>query len=93
MNRDHASTDSSYLFCCFLFDIIFGKGGAMPLIAHSSPDGRIQLFNEHVRAEFLNGELFETMHEAQVLTQRWVRYYNQVRPHSSLGAQPPPLKP
>ena len=61
----------------------------MPLIAHSSPDGRIQLFNEHVRAEFLNGELFETMHEAQVLTQRWVRYYNQVRPHSSLGGRPP----
>jgi len=41
-----------------------------------------------MRAEFLNGELFDTMYEAQVLTQRWVRYYNQVRPHSSLGGRP-----
>jgi len=28
-------------------------------------------------------------YEAQVLPQRWVRYYNQVRPHSSLGGRPP----
>ena len=46
-------------------------------------------FNARMRAEFLNGELFDTMYEAQVLTQRWVRYYNQVRPHSSLGGRPP----
>ncbi|MDP3448287.1 MAG: integrase core domain-containing protein, partial [Eubacteriales bacterium] len=25
----------------------------------------------------------------QVLTQRWIRYYNQIRPHSSLGGRPP----
>ncbi|NLI55025.1 MAG: transposase [Clostridiales bacterium] len=23
------------------------------------------------------------------MTQRWVRYYNEVRPHSSLGGRPP----
>jgi putative transposase len=32
--------------------------------------------------------LFGNMFEAQVLTKRWVEYYNMVRPHSSLGGKP-----
>lgn len=52
-------------------------------------NGFIESFNARMRDEFLNGELFGNLHEAQVLTQRWVRYYNQVRPHSSLGGRPP----
>ena len=46
-------------------------------------------FNARMRDEFLNGELFDTMTEAEVLTRRWVRDYNTVRPHSSLGYRPP----
>jgi transposase InsO family protein len=42
-----------------------------------------------MRAEFLNGELFDTMFEAQVLTQPWIQYYNQIRRHSSLDGRPP----
>ena len=52
-------------------------------------NGYIESFNSRMRDEFLNGELFGNMYEAQVLTQRWVRYYNEVRPHSSLGGRPP----
>ena len=37
-----------------------------------------------MRDEFLNGELFGNLAEAEVLTDRWVRFYNNVRPHSSL---------
>ena len=33
----------------------------------------------------LNGEIFYTLQETQVLIERWRREYNQVRPHSSLG--------
>ena len=44
---------------------------------------------EQMRAQFLNGELFYTLKEAQVLTERWRIHYNTVRPHSSLGGQPP----
>ncbi len=36
-----------------------------------------------------NGELFGDMYEAQVLTKRWVEYYNRVRPHSNIGGRPP----
>ena len=52
-------------------------------------NGYIESFNSRMRDEFLNGELFGNIYEAQVLTQRWVRYYNEVRPHSSLGGRPP----
>ena len=42
-----------------------------------------------MRAQFLNGELFYTLKEAQITTERWRSRYNTVRPHSSLGGQPP----
>jgi transposase InsO family protein len=46
-------------------------------------------FNSKLRDELLNGEIFTTLYEAQVLIERWRRYYNAVRPHSSLGYRPP----
>lgn len=36
-----------------------------------------------------NPELFDTLLEARVLTERWRRGYNTVRPHSALGYKPP----
>ena len=44
---------------------------------------------EQLRDELLNGELFYTLHEAQVLVERWRRQYNTQRPHSALGYRPP----
>ena len=41
-----------------------------------------------MRDEFLNMELFETWYEVEVLTRGWIRYYNEERPHSSLGYRP-----
>ena len=35
-------------------------------------NGYIESFNSRMRDEFLNGELFGNIYEAQVLTQRWV---------------------
>jgi putative transposase len=37
----------------------------------------------------LNREIFTTLEEAKVLIEQWRKEYNQVRPHSSLGYQPP----
>ena len=42
-----------------------------------------------MREQFLNGELFYMLKEAQILTERWRIHDNTVRPHSSLGGQPP----
>ena len=52
-------------------------------------NGYIESFNGRLRDELLNGEVFDTVREAQVLCDQWRRHYNAVRPHSSLGYRPP----
>jgi len=41
-----------------------------------------------MRDQLLNGELFYTLKEAQVIIERWRTHDNTVRSHSSLGGQP-----
>jgi putative transposase len=52
-------------------------------------NGYVESFNGKLRDELLNGELFYTLHEAQVLVERWRQRYNAHRPHSALGYRPP----
>jgi putative transposase len=52
-------------------------------------NGYIESFNGKLRDELLNREIFYTLQEAQVLTERWRDQYNRRRPHSSLGNRPP----
>jgi len=52
-------------------------------------NGYVESFNGKLRDELLNGEIFYTLKEAQILIQNWRRKYNHLRPHSSLGGRPP----
>jgi putative transposase len=52
-------------------------------------NGYIESFNGKLRDELLNGEIFYTLKEAQVIIERWRTDYNTHRPHSSLGYLPP----
>jgi transposase InsO family protein len=52
-------------------------------------NGYIESFNGKFRDEFLSLEVFDSLAEARVLTERWRRLYNTIRPHSSLGYRPP----
>ena len=52
-------------------------------------NGYNESFNGKLRDELLNGEIFYTLKEAQILIEQWRNYYNTVRPHSSLGYRPP----
>ena len=52
-------------------------------------NGYNESFNGKLRDELLNGEIFFTLKEAQVLVERWRQHYNTIRPHSSLGYKPP----
>lgn len=52
-------------------------------------NGYIESFNGKLRDELLNLEIFDTLKEAQVLSEWWRRSYNTIRPHSSLGYRPP----
>ena len=49
----------------------------------------MESFNGKVRDVLLNGELFYTLREAQVLVERWRLQYNTQRPYSALGYRPP----
>jgi putative transposase len=51
--------------------------------------GYIESFNSRLRDELLNGEIFSTLKEAQILIADRRRLYNGLRPHSSLGNRPP----
>jgi len=70
---------------------LLNAGVTTAYIEPGSPweNGYIESFNARMRDEFLNGELFGNMYEAQVLISRWASYYNTKRPHSSLGGRPP----
>ena len=55
-------------------------------------NGFVESFNGKMRDEFLNGEIFYSLKEANVLLEQWRVYYNTIRPHSSLGYKPPAPK-
>lgn len=52
-------------------------------------NGYCESFNGKLRDELLNGEIFYTLREAQVVLEMWRKDYNTHRPHSSLGYRPP----
>ncbi|QOL79669.1 IS3 family transposase [Pseudooceanicola spongiae] len=69
-------------------------GAKTAFITPGSPweNGYCESFNARFRDELLNGEVFTTLREAQILIERWRRHYNTVRPHSALGYRPPAPK-
>ena len=52
-------------------------------------NGYNESFNGKLRDEVLNGEIFYTLKEAQVIIERWRKEYNTIRPHSSLNYRAP----
>ena len=52
-------------------------------------NGHIESFTGKLRDKLLDGELFMTLQEAEIVIENWRRHYNHRRPHRSLGGQPP----
>jgi len=52
-------------------------------------NGDVESFHGKLRDELLNGELFDTLLEAQMVIESWRIDYNRYRPHSSLGYRSP----
>jgi transposase InsO family protein len=62
--------------------------------AYSEPgspweNGYCESFNARFRDELLDGEIFYSLREAQILIEQWRKHYNTKRPHSALGYRPP----
>ena len=72
-------------------DWIAAVGSTTAYIEPGSPweNGYCESFNAKLRDELLNGEVFYTLKEASVVIEQWRKHYNGIRPHSSLGYQPP----
>lgn len=70
---------------------IAAVGSKTAYIAPGSPweNGYVESFNARLRDELLNGEIFYSLREAQIVIESWRRHYNAVRPHASLGYKPP----
>jgi putative transposase len=70
---------------------ITAAGAETAYIAPGSPweNGFIESFDARLRDELLDGELFYSLREAQVVIEGWRRHYNTVRPHASLGYRAP----
>jgi transposase InsO family protein len=66
-------------------------GAKTAYIAPGSPweNGYVESFNARLRDELLNGEIFYTLREAQIVIESWRRHYNTMRPHGALGYKPP----
>ena len=52
-------------------------------------NGYCERFNGKLRDVCLNGEIFYSLKEAQVVIEQWRVEYNTRRPHSALGHRPP----
>ena len=70
---------------------IAGVGAKTAYIEPGSPweNGYAESFNGKLRDELLDGEVFSTLREAQVLIEQWRQHFDTVRPHSALGYRPP----
>jgi transposase InsO family protein len=72
-------------------DWIAKVGAKTAYIAPGSPweNGYVESFNARFRDELLEGEIFYSLREAEVVIESWRRHYNTIRPHASLGFKPP----
>ena len=89
---EHIRSDNGAEFTARVVRIWLGRVGVKTLfIEPGSPweNGYNESFNGKLRDELLNREIFYSLKEVQILTERWRREYNTIRPHSSLGYKPP----
>jgi transposase InsO family protein len=82
---EHIRSDNGSEFTAKLVRKWLERVGSTTLfIEPGSPweNGFNESFNGRFRDELLNGEIFYTLKEAQILIEEWRQHYNTVRPHS-----------
>jgi transposase InsO family protein len=89
---DHVRSDNGGEFTArAVRDWLDRIGEELPFIEPGSPweNGYTESVVGTLRDALLNGEIFYTLKEAQVLIEAWQRHDDTIRPHSSLGYRPP----
>ena len=88
----HIRSDNGAEFTAEAVRHWLGRIGVTTLfIEPGSPweNGYCESFNSKLRDEMLNGEIFYSLKEAEILIEDWRHHFNTVRPHSSIGYRPP----
>ena len=72
-------------------DWIAAVGAKTAYIAPGSAweNGYLESYNARLCDELLDGEIFYSLREAQIIIEDWRQHYNTVQPHASLGYKPP----
>ena len=72
-------------------DWIAAVGAKTAYIEPGSPweNGYCESFDGRFRDELLNGEIFYSLRETQIIIEEWRKHYNTKRPHSALGYRSP----
>ena len=91
---DHVRSDNGPEFIALRLRQWLADVGAQTLyIEPGSPweNSYCESFNSKLRDEFLNGEIFYSLKEAQILTERWRVHYNVPHPvlWTQVNATPP----
>jgi hypothetical protein len=68
---------------------IAAVGAKTAYIPPGSPreNGYVESFNARLRDELLDGEIFYSLREAEVVIESWRQHYNTVRPHGALESE------
>jgi putative transposase len=89
---EHIRSDNGPEFVAKALRSWLASLGTGPLyIEPGSPweNGYCESFNGKLRDECLNGEIFYSLKEAQIVVEQFRVEYNTKRPHSALGYRPP----
>src|SRR5438477_128008 len=84
---EHIRSDNGPEFVATAVQEWIGAVGAKTAyITPGSPweNGFIESFNARLRDELLDGEIFYTLREAEIVIESWRRHYNTLRPHASI---------
>ena len=89
LRSDNGSEFIARLIAVFLF----ASKSQSRFIAPGKPwqNGFVESFHSTLRRDFLDVDLFCNLADAQIKTAIYRRYYNETRPHSSLGYRPPAI--
>ena len=60
-----------------------------PITVYETGVTPIESFNGKFRAECLNAHWFMSLDDARSKMEEWRKDYNEIRPHSTIGAKPP----
>ena len=87
IRRDNGGEFIARLLAVFLSQ----SGSGSHFISPGKPwqNGFVESFHSTLRRDHLDVEVFLNLADAQIKTAVYRRYYNEVRPHSSLGYRPP----